>query len=528
MDTTVYQGQCNICGWVSGTQTLSSRVGIETGVFYPWSIRNIIRCNRGANKTCSGIHPNSLPGVISKSMDEIVLNSARPFKGCRKPIAACSCLNSSTSTAHTQLRNKQWFYVGPVIKVRTAEEMEQALQSGPVTAIFNRKSYGKNTGNNCVTGGAHANSVIGYNQNYWYLQESVGKFRYPAGKASAIRGMEKLTDGTWYTERNSNCSDAILRRAAYPIVFYDYDKGNAYFTPKKVAEDRISYKEEPKFNSTGIAKRECSLMGANCIGFVKMESGAVKLIKSISSSKSTANSINIFHKTQMAFFLKHNKGKYVGRVKNSPDKLKLVKRRSSAMPFFSSYNRIISYENPQQLLGADGKLQSHSIDDYSHRHVWRIYDVNLRNLKSGKSMSVDKAGNIIGEVYNQNSIAQRFNLALSGAWRIHSRSLKKDLRKKSNVEFRFIEGKKYKNLEYLRWQARQVVTNKGKPFNSNWKLGDGYFKLEDRDNQVAPTDFVLGGIYSSNYLVVDKKNNIEVGPKAEGMARWTLDPKDIQ
>ena len=534
MPEAVFQGQCNVCGWVSGIQALNARVAIATENFQPWSLQNIILCNR-EGKACAGTHQNHVGRAIAKNMDYVIHKSASPFIKSRcANNNNCTCLNATNSPEHAKLRDIQWYFVGPVISARTSEEVEIGLQSGPLTTCFVRVwGQGRKAGNHCKDGCAHANSIVGYDDQYWYLQESIGRgFKYPPGYA---KGRFQLKNGTWYVKRDSECADAVLRRATYTLVFYDYDKANAYFTKETVKEDELSFidkkrsdVEERDFSNIGMAKRRCSLMGVNCKGVVKLSDGSAELVKEITSTSSNSPSIEISRKVQMVVYLRHSSGDYIGvKVSKKAPKLIMVSDKTSAAPFFLHKNMFVSFLYPNLHIGQNGQLTTFE-GKKAYLGSWQLQDTNLRNIASGKSMHVTGAGKIVGKPYKKDSDSQRFNLYFSGEWSIKSKSLGKELVKnKDDSEVMFGDiTKKFKSDAKLRWQARQILTNKGKPFNPTWKLGKGYFKLEESDNQVSPTDTLIMNTFDRKYLGV-QSNKIKPVSDDNDNSRWTFEYGDL-
>lgn len=531
MDDSVFQGGCNICGWVAGIQALSSRAAIATENFQPWSIQNIILCNR--DKFCSGTHQNRVPFLIAKNMNQVIPRHLSPLiKSDCIQYNNCTCLNARTSSAHAELRSTQWFFVGPVLRANTPEQAELALQTGPLTTCYLR-TWKSGNGNHCRPGCAHANSIIGYDKERWYLQESMGgKFRYPLGYGSPD-GI-KLRNGTWYAFRNSTCAQAILQKAYYPLVFFDYDKANAYFVSEKVQEDQLGFIDKSSsdvnsrdYDNIGMAKRRCSLIGSKCKGVVRLSTGSVELISKIGLAVSNSLQMDISRKKQMVVHLRHASGKYVGiRLRNGLPQLMVVPSKANAAPFFISDARLLSYDYPNYLISNKGNLAAHRINKTEIFQVWELRDTNLRNIATGNSLDVDPDGRLIGRGFDKEAETQRFHLSLSGEWKIYSEHFNSYLRKKNDVSFSFKKDTGYLSYAFLRWQARQVLTQKGKPFNSRWELGDGYFKMEDTVNHVEPTDAVLKTLLGNNYFgLYGKKIKVYTTPNI--YTRWTFEYDDL-
>ena len=421
------------------------------------------------------------------------------------------------------LKDKQWFFIGPTLTAPTADKAEKSLQDGPLTTCFIRHWKGP-VGNQCKPGCAHANSIIGYDSKRWYLQESIGKnFMYPRLKdlkkmwglknISFANSMDyapegvQLSDGTWYVNRHTECEYAILSKARYPLIFFDYDRANAYFIKQILKPDQmtfinksIEHVEAADFINVGMAKRRCSLMGSKCQGVVEMSNGGFELIQEISHSKLSLNPVEVFRKKQMVIYLRNKDGNYIGIQKNSFE-LVIVDNKTDAAAFFTSNSRIIPFQFPSYNLGSR-KLEKYNLNEPEPQKHWNLKDANLKNIASGYSMDVGLQGRITGRMFNKTSRSQRFDLGLSREWKIFSHSKQTYLRKSRHNSYAFKSDHTYKDFAHLRWQARQILTTKGKPFTEKWALGEEYFNIGRKENTVAPTDCLLayGNDYNIKYL----------------------------
>ena len=527
--------QCNICGWVAGVQSLESRVAIATEIFRTWSIQNFLNCKN--TNICSGATALKVGGTVINHDDYVVENHLSEFiKTKCFNYNNCTCLNSTNVEKHSLLRDLQWFFVGEKVKANTSDAIIEGLQEGPVSTCYMRKKWNK-IGNDCDNNTCvHANFIVGYDEKKWILQESIGaKFEYPVVKykTKAIKAKYEFTqNGTWYVNRGTPCEKFIIHNGVYLKVYFDLDRANAYFKNVRVPKNSITIVERTKkeiqneeFTSVGIAKRRCSLMGKDCRGVVDLDDVGIQLIKGIKKG-STGSNIRISKKTHMVVYLHHATDGYLSIQDNGgKPKLAMTQDWNEAAPFFTSSSRFISYRYPHLLLG-DGRLEKHNVNTENPKHFWDIQHTNLRNLKSRMSLDVQKAA-LIGSSFDKESPSQRFNLSISGQWRLYSPKFGY-LRKKKR--YCFTNDSKAKDV-YLRWQNRQILLTKDYPFAKDWTLSTERFKLGKKENFVAPTDtLVVRRNAVGKKLLGVQNGRVKMLHEAiiDERARWTFEYGDIE
>ena len=543
MPEAIYQGQCNICGWVSGVQALSARVAFVTQNYQKWSLQNVIMCHR--TTFCSGTHFLAVPGKFVQRDDFIIHHndSILVKKKCEK-YNNCTCFNSKNHGRIQLLRDVQWFFVGESVKASNRSAVIKGLLSGPLTTCFIR-TWNKANGNQCKRGCAHANSIVGYDNNRWYLQESIGKtFRFPLGR---INGKFNVTrDGTWYVNRGTECEEAILEKASYAKVYYDFDRGNAYFVRKKYSVDSVRIIDKTSdsvatgdFHNIGVAKRRCSLLGNKCKGVAKMSSGKIELVEflKISSKKSNVLSLTVYEKTQMVVYLLHATGLFLGIIEERGEPcLSMTANKRLAAPFFTSEGRFISYDYPGYIV-VGSRLVKHNVDLLNEFQLWTLEGMILVNAYSNKTLKVGKQGIPEGVPLNGTTNTtkhERFDLGISGKWTLKSHTSNSHLsRYKAGGKERIRFTKREENAAVM-WQVRQILVHKAYPFGPNWDiLKDEHFKFDDKKNVVFPRDGMIcqKGV-RRKYLGYDENTrtlNMYSNPKYAGdKVRWSFQYGDIK
>ena len=486
MHAAIYQGVgCGSCGWVSGTQTLEARIAIVSENYIPYSIQNFMNC---AGKPCVGVQPYAVTTQVKKS-GFIVPEEEIPYtkKQCLKEGDGKSACYAKCGAMHpnrfsNSLRD-QFVIIAGTGKASSEEHLIKALQDGPVTTCYHLKSVEE--GERCSSGCQHANSVVGYTPDKWILQDSYGKDKF------------EYNDGSWRTSRGSECGTAIINKAHFPRIFYDYDRANAYYTPVEggVREEELEFVDREIYGVTdadgtnvGTAKNKCAFLGSACKGVVALSSGSFGLVSNFGAG--THGDQIAFRKVQMVIYLKHEEsGRYIG-IQQIYGKLEVTSvHKDKAAPFFTSYSRFISFQYPTYHL-VDNKMELivGGVEDIDEAQSWTLNNCNIYNDASGNSFDLISGDLLGGKKADLTSTTQRFNIGLSGNWTIVSSKLKLPLvegKKKSKTWRRFSEDKKA-SIVYFRWNARQIISDKGHPFNSNMELSEADFKFEDQENTMRP------------------------------------------
>merc|ERR1712176_38758 len=175
------------------------------------------------------------------------------------------------------------------------------------------------------------------------LQESYGK------------GWGQFGNGTWETPTDDRCGEAILQKAYFTAIFYDYDRANAYYEEVDVMESQLKYVEykpslhfsEGDLTNIGKAKNRCAFLGVDCKGVFENSDGELKLVSSVSGKKKKKDDskTKYFRKRQMVIYLELDvdgtKNYLRIRVhKKGSLKLEMTNSKTKAAPFFTSYGRI--------------------------------------------------------------------------------------------------------------------------------------------------------------------------------------------
>ena len=550
MSGAIHQGlTCGSCGQVSGVQALEGRIALVSENYVPYSIQNFMNCD---GRVCVGTQPYRMATQVRKN-GWIVPEEEMPWTkaACKKwGPGKSKCLCGHKMGNYTNVLDDQFVFIGPTIRANTESMLKIALQTGPATTCYTR--YGaKKLGAKCRSGCSHANSIIGYTEDSFILQESYGK------------GWGQFGNGTWETNKTNACGRAVLQKAYFTAIFYDYDRANAYYEEVLVEEYRLKFLDfEPGLHFTeedllniGRAKNRCAYLGAYCKGVFQTSSGEFKLVSGVAKKSKKAKKKNknsnvapvlYFQKKQMVIYLKNDDtGDYLRvKMKKKGNAKLIMSGLKKATPFFTSYGRLISYNNPQyhliknKLVKIEGDIKiSRNVDKTA---TWALDDCNIRNRKSGMSLALSEIVKstkkktfleygITGRETNLTADTQRFNVGISRKWRLVSTKLGKPLlRDKKTRTMSFSEPGGKKRVTYLRWNARQMLTSIGKAFDENFERMPGYFKFSgEPENAVVPTNCKLVKESNrSNRLVLGKKKKVQMshGANREDGERWTLEP----
>ena len=394
----IYQGGCGSCGWVSGTQTLEARIALVSENYIPYSIQNFMNC---AGRPCVGAQPYTVTTQAKKSgmivpEQEIPYTKKKCVKESEKGKQACYAkCGAKHPDTFTNALHEQFVIIGGTRSARSDAQLMAALQEGPVTTCFTRR--GRRKGEKCAHGWAHANSIIGYTKEAYILQESIGAKWGP------------FQNGSWITAKGSVCSHAIIKKAYYPKIYYDYDRANAYYTKIEGGVEELELVEKEKYGITvndtrnwGTAKNKCAFLGAACQGVVALlPSGPYELVSQFGAGAgegggaaggTVGGGAAAFRKTQMVVYLKHEAtGKYLA-IRRKRKKLQLVATadKGQAAPFFTSYARFISFQHPTHHL-VDNTLQplpGDVVRDVDVMQSWTLNNCNIHNTASGNSFDL--------------------------------------------------------------------------------------------------------------------------------------------
>ena len=553
----IHQGAgCGACGQVSGVQSLEARIALVSENWVPYSIQNFMNCD---GRVCVGTQPYRMATLLRKT-NWVVPTNELPWtkNACKKwgpGTTKCYCGHEMGN--YTNVLDDQFVFIGPTVRAETKEKLKFALQSGPATTCFmrggsKRLAEALQIPVRCRSGCDHANSVIGYTEDSLFLQESYGK------------NWGRFGNGTWENGFEDPCGEAILKKAYFTVVFYDYDRANAYYEEVEVSESRFQYlKFEPGLHFTendlkniGTAKNRCAFLGKYCKGVFETSSGEIKLISSLSGkdkkkkkkkkqSNVATDLVTYFQKTQMVIYL-HNDGAktYIQiKMKKGNPRIKMTTKLKKASPFFTSYGRIISYQYPQYHL-VNNRLEKIEGDIKDSRKVdqsttWALEDCNLQNIGSGKSLALKKMEindgkkttseyGLAGKRTDMNADSQRFSVGISGNWLLVSSRLQRPLllNKKTRAKTFAQPGGKTK-LTKFRWNGQQLISMIGKPFDKNFEVISGsYFKFSSNpDNAVVPAGckLVTESDKAKRLVLVGKKRmKIIHGVAKEVGERWTL------
>ena len=507
----IWQGMCGSCGWISGTQTLEARIAFVSENHIPYSIQNFMNC---AGKPCVGIQPYSVNTQARKS-EFIVPEDEIPYtkRACVKEGPGKSVCYAHCGKNHpdkfTNALHDQFVIIAGTRSAQSLPALIAALQSGPATTTFTRSK--KPPGEKCKAGGAHANSIIGYNATDLIVRENYGKTWGP------------FKDGSWTTPKDSICGGALIKKAFYPHVMYDYDRANAYFTGVKAGVDEkgLELVDKNKYvitNGTtknwGTAKNKCAFLGAVCKGVVAHSSGIFELVSDFGAGLSGPQ--RAFRKSQMVIYLRDEKtGNYIGVEKRKARKntieLVVVRDKTKAAPFYNSYGRFILFNYPtyhmveNKVERIKGTIRDIALDYAKNSSAkWSLDNCMIYNEASNKSLDLIKSGDkslmsLGSAAMNETAPSQRFRVGISGNWNIYSEQSGLPMRiigKKNKSKRVFTGDDNNSQIFELRWQARHLMTLRGQSLKV--QPGDakevtyGAFDIQQKEDVMRPTDCSLG------------------------------------
>jgi len=525
MHKPVNQGSCPACGWVAGTQTLEARIALVAENHIPYSIQNFMNC---AGRPCVGVQPYSVTTQV-KQNGVIVPEDEVPFtkrqcvgEGEGKSACFAKCGARHPASFNNTLHD-QFVIVAGTGNAETEAQLMEALQDGPVTTCFSKKSV--ETGERCSNGCAHANSIIGYTKDKWLLQESYGG------------SWGGLNDGSWLTTKGSKCSVAIIKKAYFPRIFYDYDRANAYYTPVEggVSEKELKFVDGERYGITkanrknvGTAKNKCAFLGAACKGVVALSSGVFELVSNFGPG--SIGDQDAFMKVQMVVYLKHEElGKYI-MIKEKKKKLTAVDSKEQASPFFTSYGRFVSFQYPSYHL-VDNKMERilGGLNDIDIFGTWALANCNIYNDVSGNSFDLVEGAKgktyLGGSKYDPTSLTQQFNIGLSGDWTIESSKLKQLLAERKNL-ITFTDDSKAA-VKRFRWNARQIINNIGHPFTPDMVKSKADFKFEDNENAMRPRNCGISKLIPMGWGDHLAMENNEIVMSSNVDRSWTFEYSDL-
>ena len=550
----VGQGSCPNCGPIAGVQTLEARIGMVSENYVQYSISAVMYCMK---RVCVGAQPYSVNTNVRK-LGYVAAETSFPYK----PGTVRRCLiveEDGTETVYgpgyckqhcdrfPNVLDEQFVIITGTRSAHSEHSLIRALQSGPVTTCYHRKKADENCDGIkdefCSNGCNHANSIVGYTEDKYIIQESRGKGFGAFG----------FSNGTWGTTRTSNCAQAITRKAYYPHIIYDYDRANAYFEKiDSACEDKWSFVDHNTFDITaddirniGRAKNKCAFIGSACKGVAALTTGGFELIADFGPC--TSGSQSAFNKFQMVIYLENKQsGQFLGISADDQGvpKLIVVDDGEKAAPFFASYSRFISFDYPSYHIDGDGLNRVEmDIAKIDKKKSWGLKDCNLQNLKSGMSIDVKpvtKCKNkkckehiishhtITGTGTDLTSSTQRFDIGLSGRWKLVSNHLGKTFGRTKKGDRQFLgeddfQKKKTGPINF-RWNARQIIREiGGKALTGNMEYSSTDFNIEDRDNIFNPLEC---GIFQTNQegvkeFLSNEDGKVKMSAELEISSRWS-------
>ena len=349
-----------------------------------------------------------------------------------------------------------------------------------------------------------------------------------------------MNDGSWRTNKSSICAEAIVKKAYYPKVYYDYDRANAYFVSVEegVNEEKLTFVDREKWgivvNNTrnwGTAKNKCAFIGSACKGVVALSSGVFELVADFGAGSKGEQAA--FRKVQMVIYLRHEEsGKYIGIKSNKRGKRLIPVDKAKAAPFFTSYSRFISFQYPNYHL-VDNRLEL--IREIDLTKAWTLNGCNIYNEASGNSFDQvphpEKKGAVAlgSSKYDPTSTSQKFDVGLSGKWMIRSTELGVAYADRKGIKI-FTDDAKA-SVQRFRWNARQLITVRGRPFNKNMEvqwLSD--FKFEDKESVMTPRDCSISLLMAKDLMIEDHNLALEDGKlvmSSNNDSSWTFEYADL-
>ena len=555
MGHAIWQGGCPNCGPIAGVQTLEARIGMVSENYVQYSISAVMYCMK---RVCVGTQPYSVNTNVKK-LEYVAAESSFPSN----PGYARKCKIAAKDGTVVEYGSKycrehcdrfpnvldeQFVIVAGTRSAHSEQSLIRALQSGPVTTCYHRKKADENCDGTkdefCTNGCNHANSIVGYTEDKYIVQESRGK----------DFGAFGFSNGTWGTTRTSNCAHSITRKAYYPHIIYDYNRANAYFEKiDSACEDKWSFVDHNTFAITaddirniGRAKNKCAFIGSACKGVAALTTGGFELIADFGPC--TSGSQSAFKKVQMVIHLENEQsGKFLGISADDKGvpKLIVVDDGEKAAPFFVSYSRLISFDYPSYQIDGDSLNEVEmDIAKIDKNKSWGLKDCNLQNVNSGMSIdvkAVTKCKNkkckeqvtlyhtITGTKTDLNSSTQRFDIGLSGRWNLVSNHLGKTFGSSKKGGPRFLEDddltKQKTGPITFRWNARQIIRQiGGKALNGSMEISSKDFNIEDRDNIFNPLEcgiFQLNQEDFNEFLSIDG-GEVKMSADLEISSKWSF------
>jgi hypothetical protein len=280
----------------------------------------------------------------------------------------------------------------------------------------------------------------------------------------------------------------------------------------------------------GTAKNKCAFLGAACKGVVALSSGTFELVSDFGAP--LRGDQIAFKKVQMIVYLKHEEsGMYIGIMEKENELHLIAVSKEKAAPFFTSYSRFISYENPRyHMVDNQMKLISGGVRDIDVLQSWTLKNCNIYNKASGKSFDIVSGrkgrNHLGGSTFDPAKASQRFDIGLSGKWTIASSKLQLPLAKHKN-EIQFT-GNSKAGLMFYRWNARQIINVRGHPFNPDMELTKEHFKFENTKYVMRPRNCGISKLISMDggevHLALE---NGKIVMSSNMDSNWTFEYGDL-
>ena len=533
MHRAIHQGfYCGSCGWVAGTQTLEARVAIVSENYIPYSIQMFMNC---VGRPCVGAQPFSVQTQAMKQ-NFIVPEYEIPYtqRACVKAGPGKSeCYKKCGKNYpynYTNALHDQFVVIVGSRGAHTKNKLIKALQGGPLHTCYSKRN--KPPGEKCRAGCSHANSIIGYTNESFIIQNSYGKNYGP------------FNNGSWITPMNSSCANGLIKKAAFPNVLYDYDRANAYYTQVEggVKEEELSFIDMTDYGVTvndtknwGTTKNKCAFLGSACKGVVELSPGTFKLVSHFGLG--SAGPRKAFRKFQMVIYLKHeDTGRYIG-IENHTGLVPVEKER--AAPFFTSYGRFVSFEYPKlhvvnntlEPVKSSVREIALNFNRNPANEPWQLSHCIMHNVASGKSMSQEMRKKMLfltTAPMDRNSTFQRFSVGISGKWKLES-ELSGDPWSSSKKGFRYfapLDKTKFRPIKFI-WQQRQIMDMKGLVLGSD--LSRPVIDYSNSTNQWTPTDCRISKLDNTGvqqHLLLEN-GKIVMAKDANSTSGWTFEYADL-